>query len=149
MHSANLVDGGLVANNPSVIALIDALKFQRASKRGISAPSLDPASGRAPLLLSVGTGEPGPLPYDDKKLAKGGKSQWIRPIHEVIFLGQSQLVDFQTKFLLEAGGGYYLRINPKLNVNVQLDDANRFAELRNKADVDSECERFLKTHFGN
>lgn len=146
-YSANLVDGGLIANNPSVIALIDACQFQRASKRGVQPPTLHPDSARTPLLLSVGTGKLGPLPYDYKCMVNGGLMQWARPIHEVILLGQSQLVDFQIKFLLNAIGGGYLRINPTLNVPIKLDDAVGFGDLRNKADVDSECEQFLNQNF--
>jgi patatin-like phospholipase/acyl hydrolase len=40
-YSANLVDGGLAANNPSVIALIDAVQFERPSKRGTQKPELN------------------------------------------------------------------------------------------------------------
>lgn len=146
-HSANLVDGGLIANNPAIIALIDAMKFQRPSKRGTPVPDLASSGDRSPLILSIGTGDPGPLPYDYGKLVDGGMAHWARPIHEVIFLGQAQLVDFQVKFLLEAAGGRYLRINPKLNVPVELDGVKNFDELRNKADVDSDCEQFLRINF--
>lgn len=143
-YSANLVDGGLVANNPSVIGIIDALQFERPSKREIQKPVLDVNGGNGPLLLSVGTGQPGPLPYNYKRMVTGGWSNWLLPIHEVVLLGQSQLVHFQAKFLV---GQKYLRIDPILNIPVKLDDARHFHELRNKADVDAECERFLKTYF--
>lgn len=143
-YSANLVDGGLAANNPSVIGLIDALQFERASKRGIEKPVLDVGGQEGPLLLSVGTGQPGPLPYNYKHMSSGGWANWMLPIHEVVLLSQAQLVHFQAKFLT---GSKYHRIDPVLNVPVKLDDAEHFHELRNKADIDSECESFLKTHF--
>jgi len=143
-YSANLVDGGLAANNPSVIGMIDALQFERPSKRGVTRPALDVTGNAGPLLLSVGTGQPGPLPYDYKRMTSGGWFDWMLPIHEVVLLSQAQLVHFQAKFLI---GSKYLRIDPILNVPVKLDDAERFHELRNKADIDAECERFLKAHF--
>lgn len=143
-YSANLVDGGLASNNPSVIGLIDALQFERPSKRGMPRPILDVSDDRGPLLLSVGTGQPGPLPYDYKRMISGGWLNWMRPIHEIVLLSQAQLVHFQAKFLV---GSKYLRIDPILNVPVKLDDADHFYELRNKADIDIDCERFLKTHF--
>lgn len=144
-HSENLVDGGLAANNPSVIALIDSLQFERDSLRGTRAPSLQ--DGRPPVLLSIGTGSPGPLPYDHSKLLDGGILDWARPIHEVLMTSQSQLAHFQAKFLLSQFPDHYFRMNPTLNSTVRLDDAERFRELRNLADVDADCESFLRKHF--
>ncbi|MDB5987841.1 MAG: patatin [Nevskia sp.] len=143
-YSANLVDGGLAANNPSVIGVIDALQFERPSKRGVHRPHLDVSGNSGPLLLSVGTGQPGPLPYDYKRMTNGGWLNWMLPIHEIVLLSQAQLVHHQAKFLV---GSKYLRIDPILNVPVKLDDAAHFHELRNKADIDAECERFLKAYF--
>jgi hypothetical protein len=144
-HNANLVDGGLVANNPAMVALVDALQFERSSKRGIGKPSLEIGGPGGPVLLSVGTGQLGPLPYDCGKLSDGGLVDWALPIYEVILLSQSQLVHHQVKFLVAQGR--YLRVDPILNVAVELDDAEHFADLRNKVDVDADCERFLKDNF--
>ena len=142
--SANLVDGGLAANNPSMVALVDALQFERKSKRGTERPVLASETDKEILLLSIGTGQPGPLPYNYEKLVDGGWSDWLLPIFEVVQLSQAQLVHHQTKFLLSER---YLRIDPVLNVPVKLDDAKRFQELRNKADIDETAERFLKRFF--
>lgn len=135
-YSANLVDGGLAANNPSMIAVIDALQFERNSKRGTARPTI--ADLR---LLSLGTGQPGPLPYDHQALVDGGWFDWLLPIHEVVLLSQAQLVHDQAKFLV---GDHYLRIDPILNVPVKLDSADTFLELRNKADIDEPAERFIQ-----
>lgn len=146
IHSANLIDGGVAANNPSIIALVDALQFERPSKRGTPKPLLQAEdNSKAAVLLSVGTGQPGPLPYDYEKLIDGGWFQWAKPILEVVLLSQAQLVHHQAGFLL--GNDRYLRIDPILNVPVKLDDAAHFLELRNKADVDANAEQFLKLHF--
>jgi hypothetical protein len=142
--SANLVDGGLAANNPSMVAFVDALQFERKSKRGTERPVLNGEPDKGMVLVSVGTGQPGPLPYKYEKLVNGGWSDWLLPIFEVVHLSQAQLVHHQTKFLL---GERYLRIDPVLNVPVKLDDAKRFQELRNKADIDDTSERFLKRFF--
>lgn len=143
--SANLIDGGLAANNPSMIALVDAMQFERKSKRGEPRPTLGPnAAGDGILMISVGTGQPGPLPYNHEKLVTGGWVDWILPVIEVVQLSQAQLVHHQTKFLL---GESYLRIDPVLNVPVKLDDADHFLELRNKADIDAASEVFLKRFF--
>ena len=144
--SANLVDGGLAANNPSMVALVDALQFERKSKRGTERPVLTGEPDKEMVLISVGTGQPGPLPYKYERLVNGGWCDWLVPILEVVQLSQAQLVHHQTKFLL---GERYLRIDPVLNVPVKLDDAKRFQELRNKADIDDISERFLKRFFLN
>lgn len=93
------------------------------------------------MLLSVGTGQPGPLPYKYRRLINGGWFNWIK----VVSMSQSHLVHYQARFLL--GPENYLRIDPILNVPVKLDDAAHFRELRNKADIDSESERFLMNQF--
>lgn len=144
-HNANLIDGGIAANNPAMIALVDALQFERSSKRGVGKPRLDVGGADGPLLLSIGTGQPGPLPYDHVKLRNGGQIHWARPIYEVILLSQSQLVHHQAKFLVALGR--YLRVDPVLNVPVELDDAEHFEELRNKFDIDADCERYLQANF--
>lgn len=144
-YSENLVDGGLTANNPSVIALIESLQFERESLRGTPAPSLE--QGNAPVLLSVGTGELGPLPYNHGKLIDGGMRHWALPIHEVLMASQSQLAHFQAKFFLRQYPGHYFRANPVLNSSVKLDDHRRFRELRNRGDIDADCEDFLRNCF--
>jgi uncharacterized protein len=140
--SANLVDGGLAANNPSMVALVDALQYERPSKRGTQPPVLN--GDCKPVMISIGTGQPGPLPYKYEKLTDGGCVDWILPVLEVVQLSQAQLVHHQAKFLL---AGNYLRVDPILNVPVNLDDAHRFTELRNKADIDHATETFLKDFF--
>jgi patatin-like phospholipase/acyl hydrolase len=139
--SANLVDGGLAANNPSVIAYVDALQFERPSKRGNAAPMSD----KDLMLVSVGTGQPGPLPYKYENLTEGGWLDWVGAIHEVVLLSQSQLVHHQAKFLVKER---YLRVDPVLNTPVKLDDAEHFEDLRNKVDIDIQIEQFLKEYMG-
>jgi hypothetical protein len=141
LYSANLVDGGLAANNPALVALVDALQFERPSHRGTEKPAL---GENRPVLMSIGTGQPGPLPYNPERLANGGWLHWAKPIIEVLFLSQAQMIHHQVSFLL---GDKYLRIDPILNVPVLLDDGKRYADLRNKADIDRSTETFLKTYL--
>ena len=132
-HSANLTDGGMVANNPSLVALIDAMQLTE---------SIDDIS-----LLSIGTGEQCHMPYDVEKLKDGGMWNWIpsfkkynkrsmlpngSPLLELLMESQSKLAHFQTGFLLKER---YLRINPKLSVSIELDDADKIDSLKNLADI--------------
>lgn len=138
-HSSNLVDGGVCASNPAMIALVDALQFQRSSKRGTKGPT-----DRAEIaLLSVGTGESCAMPFDYKKLSTGGELTWARPFYQVAIESQSELIHFQAKFFLT----HYLRVNPALKFQMALDDHELLAELRNLADLTRDLEKFGETYL--
>lgn len=112
-YSADLIDGGVAANNPSMVALVDALQFEGRSKRGVQRPQLGDDAKPTAMMLSIGTGDPGPMPYNYERLRAGGIYQWARPIHEVILLSQAKLIHHQAAFLLKSR---YHRINPMLNL---------------------------------
>lgn len=161
LHSTNLADGGMVANNPSLVALIDAMKLTDNKIENIS-------------LISIGTGEQCHMPYDIESLKNGGKLDWIvdiekdtkidavitniknneskfkmakdyyfcsnkvfdskgSPILELLMDSQSKLAHFQTGFLLKEN---YIRINPKLSIPIELDSVNKVESLKNLADID-------------
>jgi patatin-like phospholipase/acyl hydrolase len=139
-HSHNLIDGGICANNPSLVALIDSLQFEKNSFLNNSPPkNMDEI-----MLISVGTGEIGEMPYESNKLLTGGLISWAKPIHQVLMESQSQLAHFQTKFLLKNN---YLRINPILKFKMELDDVSKINNLKSLADLDLVTEEFLKTNF--
>jgi patatin-like phospholipase/acyl hydrolase len=160
-HSTNLTDGGIVANNPSLVALIDAMQLTENNLKNI-------------VLVSVGTGEQCHMPYDIDNLKYGGKQDWIvdiekntkigevvsnikndkskfqiakdyclssgkvfdskgSPLLELLMDSQSKLAHFQTQFLL---GENYLRINPKLSVSIELDSVDKLDSLKNLADLE-------------
>ncbi|MCB9299084.1 MAG: patatin-like phospholipase family protein [Lewinellaceae bacterium] len=86
-----LVDGGVFANNPGLLAYTEAIR------------------GRAPkniCLVSIGTGQmTSPLSYE---AAKGwGAAQWVRPIIDVVFDGVSDSVDEVLARLLTYDNDYY------------------------------------------
>lgn len=136
LHSSNLTDGGIVANNPSLVGFIEAMQLVEGRKDDIA-------------LVSVGTGEQCHMPYDVNKLRNGGKLSWMAqckprnlltnplkhigsPLIELLMESQSKLAHHQTQFLL---GEQYLRVNPKLSVSVELDDADKIGSLKNLADL--------------
>ena len=134
-HSTNLTDGGIVANNPSLVGLIDAMELTNNNINNI-------------FLLSIGTGEQCNMPYDIKKLKNGGKKNWMlssrknwglssfknsgSPIIELLMESQSKLAHFQTGFLLK---DKYIRINPKLSIATELDSVDNIDNLKNLADI--------------
>ena len=135
--SNNLVDGGLCANNPAIVGLVDSLQFERPSKRGAQPPQR--FNGDV-MMLSVGTGEQPSMPYNINSLDDGGTLDWARPISEVVFESQSHLIHHQTKFLL---GEHYLRVNPRLRFPMALDDWKKLPELKNLADMTAETQKFI------
>ena len=169
-HSANLTDGGIVANNPSLVGLIDAMQL---NEKNI-------------ILISVGTGEQPCMPYNVNKLKNAGKQNWIvdidentkiakvidsikkgeskikiikdfifckqkifeskgSPLIELLMESQSKLAHFQTQFLL---GDNYMRINPVIKSSIALDDVSKLDSLKNVADINKQQLEKLKNLLG-
>ena len=99
------IDGGVVANNPSMSALAQAIS---------------PSGGKQKLtdvqLLSIGTGA-------EPKYIRGNKDwgwgQWARPLTSLMISGVMGVADYQVSQLL---GDRYLRVNGYLSRGVDLDD---------------------------
>ena len=163
LHSHHLCDGGMVANNPSLVALIDAMKLTENDLNNIA-------------LISIGTGEQPNMPYDVARLRDAGVLEWMvdiepntkaaqlvenmqqerskvtigmeylmsnqkvfgskgSPLLELLMNTQSKLADEQTRFLLQQN---YVRINPKLSVPMALDALQQLGSLKNLADIDEQ-----------
>ena len=84
------VDGGTVANNPSMVALAQAL-----DPRSQLGPGRELASIR---LLSVGTGVN--AQYVTGERLDWGLGQWARPLLDILLDGVSEIADFQCKQIL-------------------------------------------------
>lgn len=87
-----LVDGGVFANNPTSIAIIEAMNSYK-SRTGESI-SLDDL-----LVVSVGTGRKS-RGLDIKDIADWGQIKWIEPLINMALNGQSEVVDYQMEQLL-------------------------------------------------
>jgi len=172
-HSTNLTDGGVVANNPSMVGLIDAMQINGNDVENI-------------VLVSIGTGEQPCMPYEVDKLKNAGKQNWIvdiddntkiakaiksfkkgeskikickdfifskqkvfdskgSPLIELLMDSQSKLAHFQVGFLLKDN---YLRINPKMNSSIALDDVSKMSNLNNVADVNQRQLEQIKKLIG-
>jgi len=176
-YSSNLIDGGIVANNPSLIAFIDALTFdEKPDHKDI-------------VLLSIGTGKICEIPYEIDPL-KDGSIDWLLqinkkkineifnlrtvmklctnwllskcgtktpsyvertiPLIEIIMNSQSSLVEFQMDFLMKSFKieKQYKRINPNLGIRVELDDVEKIENLKNLADLDEETTKWIIEYLG-
>jgi patatin-like phospholipase/acyl hydrolase len=111
------IDGGVVANNPSVCALAQAL---------------DPGTGGQSLrkvrLLSVGTGF-NPR-YLDTQDGDWGLVQWAPHLISLMLEGSLNLADYQCRQIL---GDRYIRINPALPFPIGLDRVDQIPLLKEAA----------------
>jgi len=134
-YSSYLVDGGVVANNPSLVCLIDGLEICK--QDNIDKENI--------ILVSVGTGEMCEMPYDVKKL-EDTQLRWImqnKAIIELLMTSQTKLVEFQTKFLCDTFAVNYKRINPKLGQKIGLDEYQKINMLKNLGDIYKEDEVWI------
>jgi hypothetical protein len=101
-----LIDGGVYAVNPSLVAYVDVVA-------GGHADDLE-------LLLSLGTGQNvRPLPYARAK--NWGQLEWARPIVDVVFDGMADTTEFALGTIL---GQRYVRLQTQLRrASDALDDA--------------------------
>lgn len=103
------VDGGMAANNPSMCAVALALKH------GVPLTDI--------TVLSVGTGDFRPCIDGD---VNWGYAGWGKKIVPLFFGGLDRIPDYQVKQLL---GERYLRINPELDDDHGMDNADWAPEL--------------------
>jgi patatin-like phospholipase/acyl hydrolase len=112
------IDGGVVAANPSVAALAQAL---------------DPRAGNQSLddvrLLSIGTGR-NPV-YIRGSKHDWGYAQWAQFLPRIFIDGVAGVADFQCRQIL---GARYLRIDPRLPRKIDMDDISHLEELTRIAD---------------
>lgn len=124
-----LVDGGVFANNPSVLAYTEAINIQRLREyeNGLHKSTAAPtelsdelesistegsrnfdatlpdflAPDQAPdfFMLSLGTGQV-KRPYAYERAKDWGMVQWVRPIIDILMQGVSESVHFQMEYIL-------------------------------------------------
>jgi hypothetical protein len=107
------IDGGVVAGNPSMCALAQAL---------------DPGTGGQQLvdivLFSLSTGRY--RQYLESMDGDWGWVQWARPLISIILEGMADVVDYQCARVLNRR---YFRLDPELPDPIDLDDYHRTPDL--------------------
>lgn len=112
------IDGGVVANNPSLCALAQAIN-----------PETGAQDIRDVVLLSVGTG--GKPQYIGSVDGDWGLAQWGITLVELLFDAGIGLADYQCQQLL---GDCYLRLNIDLEAPIGLDAVGQVPQLIKIAD---------------
>jgi uncharacterized protein len=112
------VDGGVVANNPSLCALAQAINQQTGGKQDI----------KDVVLMSVGTGAK--MTSITSRDGDWGIEEWGFSLLDLIFESGSGLADYQCQQLL---GECYARLNPDLGESIGLDAVGQIKTLIAKA----------------
>jgi patatin-like phospholipase/acyl hydrolase len=114
-----LIDGGVYATNPSMVAYADVVAGGREEQ--------------LELMLSLGTGER-IRPYAFEQVRWWGQLEWARPALDMVFDGVADTIGFESRTLM---GDRYVRLQTALDIaSDELDDASaaNLAALRREAE---------------
>lgn len=112
------IDGGVFANNPSVVALAQAISSTNGTPERVGLDDI--------VLVSIGTG------VNLKYIAGGdldwGLARWARPLVDILMEGVSGIADYQSRQLI---GERYFRLQTELSkrVKIPLDAVNKIRSL--------------------
>lgn len=133
-------DGGVIANNPSMCALCQAISTGKSG----GGKTIDEIR-----LLSVGTGvNLNYIDLEDDDDGKWGYVKWAPKLINLMLDGSTDLVNYQCKQIL--GDDKYLRINPVIHEPVDLDDVAQvhyLKEVSQKVENWDEKVTWIKTKF--
>ncbi|XP_054779678.1 patatin-like protein 4 [Prosopis cineraria] len=106
----NLIDGGIIANNPALIAISEVT--QQITKKNPEFSGFEPNDYKRIVLVSFGTGFMKPNVYNAEDAKKWGILKWAKPSIEFALDGSQDLVDYHLASVFRALGAEsnYLRI---------------------------------------
>jgi len=112
-----LVDGAMFANNPTALAIVEAIIYSQNNDKEVRLEDI--------LIASLGTGSlTRKFPYDDA--VNWGKLQWIQPLINIFLDGASEVANYQLRQLLpdaQNSNKQYYRFQKELTeANDDLDD---------------------------
>jgi len=132
----NFVDGGLWANNPSMVALMHSRKHFKVNFKNIA-------------FISLGVGRSNATPNNPKKSSWGAISWNIELVKLALSSIQSSTESSVATFLRKES---YLRVNPTLHKEVFIDDISQMEYLRSEAAAHfkknrKQIERFVRDYL--
>ena len=141
-----LIDGGVISNNPTTIAIVEAIKSYKIKMKGEEIPLSEI------LVVSLGTGRMNDS-FPASRIDQWGLIQWVEPLINIVLSGQSEIIDYQIEHLLLKEQYYRFQMSYKNNsdkfnsdrkdfdnVNDAMDDADKI----NIDNLISATENFLK-----
>lgn len=132
------IDGGVYANNPSIVALSQAVSSKNYPEERAQLDEI--------VMLSMGTGVS--LKYIKGDTLDWGYTQWVRPLIQILMDGVAGVSDYQAKQLL---GNRYCReqiyFGPEKTIEIDAVDKLEYMEqLANKHDL-SKAMAWIATHW--
>lgn len=119
-ESFNLVDGGIAAANPTLLAINEVTREALSGNPDFQLPSSEIRDSSKFLVVSLGTGEKA-VSYTAAQAAKWGVLQWLSynnntPILDMYMQGSADIVDILSSVVFQATKSQknYLRIQVKL-----------------------------------
>ncbi|XP_056170098.1 patatin-like protein 3 [Syzygium oleosum] len=117
-HEFNLIDGGMVANNPTLVAISEVTR-QILNEDPHFSDIKSPVDYTRFLVISLGTGsDTSEIKFNAKKASKWGLFCWLyqdgtSPLIDVYSQGSSDIVDYHNSVVFKAyqSENNYLRIN--------------------------------------
>jgi uncharacterized protein len=105
--SYTLIDGGIIANNPTSIAIVEAMESYKMKMdgKGVLLSEI--------LVVSLGTGTAIRKFY--REIEDWGLINWVEPLISMVFSGQSEVIDYQMEHLLSKE--QYYRFQPVYPAN--------------------------------
>lgn len=89
-----LIDGGVLANNPTIIAIVEAIQSYRI-EQNTSLPLNEM------LILSLGTGNKNQV-QNTTQIESWGQIKWAMPLFKILFNGQNEMVNYLTTQLFSS-----------------------------------------------
>jgi patatin-like phospholipase/acyl hydrolase len=112
MDFHTIIDGGVFANNPSMVSYVEASKtiFDLDEKVQQMKP-------HDLFIISLGTGKSKKKNFPYKKSKHFGAVKWLFPVIDIMLAGTSDVTDYEMEKLFRSYGASdnYIRINPPLN----------------------------------
>ncbi|HYV91515.1 MAG TPA: CBASS cGAMP-activated phospholipase [Chitinophagales bacterium] len=123
-----LVDGGVFANNPSMLAFTEAQELLKKTGAKAMDPVLTASDKDQPIfMLSLGTGN-SLKSYKYAKAKGWGKAGWLTPLIDILMQGVSESVHYQMQYVLPPdrdGTLNYFRMNTTIEAkDSKMDDAS-------------------------
>lgn len=130
------IDGGVVANNPAMVALAQAISRHNTPDEKQQLDDL--------VILSVGTGTS--LEWVEKRNPNWGYLRWAKKLLAILFEGSEGIAHYQCQQLL---GNQYQRLQTTLPKEYAMDDVEKLPQLLALAEsVDLEATvGFIQQHW--